>query len=277
MSQPRTDDTITGTGLTMTTAGGDTYRATMKNGQQYSVHQEAWSVKTDYYLDTFVHNLPDLVDHVRSTGNPLHQILEMGIARGVLSIGVALLTDDDSQIVGIDIEPNATALVAENAEANGVAHRIEVRIGDLFEPVRAGELFDLILGELPFIPVDPQLQQEYIAAGHASEILNVSGGRDGRDLVDHLITHGARYLNPGGALLLIQPSFIGVERSMELMDQQGMTGSVLVRREWRLDDTKFTRNSRSYIETLNPDAFSKNEAGDDVFFLTIVVGQKRLG
>lgn len=262
------------TGLTITSTGGDHYTAVMNNGRQYTVRQEEWSVRTDYYLDTFVYYLPDLVKEIRQTQNPLKQILEMGVARGVLAIGFALLTDNDTHIVGIDIEEDARTLVTENAEANQVAGKIEVRIGDLFKPVKAGESFDLIFGELPFIPVDPEMQRQYIAAGHASEILNVSGGPDGRYLVDALILQGAQLLNPGGALLLIQPSFIGVEKTMNLMAAQGLTGKVLVSREWRLNDTKFTRHIRGYIEALNPDAFSRNSTGEEVFYLTIVMGVK---
>lgn len=261
-------------GLTMTSAGGDKYTATMNNGQQYTVRQEEWSVKTDYYLDTFVYHLPDLVEHVAGTGNELKRILEIGIARGVLSIGMALLTGDDTVIVGVDIEESAKALATENAALNGVASKIDVRIGNFFEPVLANEKFDLILGELPFIPVDPSLQQQYIADGHSSEILNISGGADGRDLIDILITHGRRFLNSGGAILLIQPSFIGIERTMELLAEQGLAGTVLVSREWLLDNTKFTRQSRRYIEGLNPVAFPKNAKGQDVFYLTIIMGVK---
>lgn len=261
------------TGLTMTSMGGDTYTAAMSNGRRYTVRQEGWSVKADYYLDTFVYHLPELVDHIKQTGNPLKRVLEIGVARGVLSIGIALLTDDTS-IVGIDIEEQASRLVAENARANGVAHKLEVRIGDLFEPVNEGETFDLVLGELPFIPVDPELQRHYVSDGHASEILNISGGPDGRHLLDSLLTQGPRFLNPGGALLLIQPSFVGVERTMELLAEQGLTGAVLVSREWRLDDTRFTRANRGYIEGLNRLAFNKNAKGEDVFYLTIVVGLK---
>ncbi len=260
------------TGLTMTSAGGDWYTATMKNGLRYTVRQEEWSVKTDYYLDTFVYHLPDLVEHVARTGNALKRVLEIGVARGVLSIGMALLTGDDTTVVGIDIEQNARALATENAILNGVASRLDIRIGDFFEPVLPDEKFDLIFGELPFIPVDPLVQRHYVSEGHSSEILNISGGADGRDLVDILITQGPRFLNPGGAILLIQPSFIGIEKTVALLAEQGLVATILVRREWLLDDTKFTKSTRHYIEGLNPAAFSKNPEGQDVFYLTVIMG-----
>jgi methylase of polypeptide subunit release factors len=222
-----------------------------------------------------VYHLPDIIADLRRSGNPLKKVLEMGVARGVLSIGIALLTDEDTHIVGIDIEEKAKTLVGRNAMTNSVYDKIEVRIGNLFEPVQPGETFDLIFGELPIIPVDPVQQQQYIAEGFASEILNISGGVDGRYFIDLLITQGARFLNPGGALVLIQPSFIDVEKTLALFDQHGLTGTVLVSRPWRLDDTKFTRQNKGYIEAVHHYTFPQNEAGDEIFFLTILRGSKR--
>lgn len=259
-------------GLSRSSSGGDTYLAQMGNGMSYPIHQEAWSIKTDYYLDTFVHYLPEIIADLQRGGNPVKHVLEMGVARGVLSIGIALLTDADTRLVGIDIEEQAHALVMKNAQRNQVAAKIEVRIGDMFSPVQPDERFDLIFGEMPFIPVDPEKQRQYIVEGYASEILNISGGVDGRDFVDTLITQGAQYLSPGGALVLIQPSFIGVEKTNELFAAHGLTGSVLVSREWRLDDTKFTRNSKAYIEATTGYCFPQNDAGEDVFYLTIMKG-----
>ena len=261
-------------GLSLTSTGGDTYTAKMVNGVHYPIGQEAWSIKTDYYLDTFVHYLPNIIAALQQSGNEVKRVLEIGVARGVLSIGIALLTDDDTQIIGIDIEEKAHALVTQNALTNGVQHKIEVRIGDMFTPVRPGETFDLIIGELPIIPVDPIKQQQYIAEGYASEILNISGGANGRDFVDALIAQGAAFLNPGGAVVLIQPSFIGVEETLQRCAHAGLQGTVLVSKAWRLDDTKFTRNNKEYIERTTGYIFPKNSAGEDVFFLTIIKGVK---
>lgn len=266
-----------GEGLSLTSQGGDTYTARMGNGVDYPIHQEAWSIKTDYYLDTFVYHLPEIVADLQRDGNPLNRVLEMGVARGVLSIGIALLTGDETRLVGIDIEEKAHALVTRNAQANDVAHKIEVRIGDLFAPARPGEKFDLIFGELPIIPVDAEEQRRYIADGYASEILNISGGPDGRFFVDKLIQEGATHLRPGGAVVLIQPSFIGVEKSLALLAQAGLKGSVLVRRAWRLADTKFTRSNKGYIEKTTGYRFPQNDAGEDIFYLTILKGVKPAG
>jgi len=262
------------TGLTMTSQGGNRYEARVANGLSYVLEQEDWSVKTDYYLDTFVFHLDDILQNLRAGGNPLRRVLEMGIARGVLSIGVALLTDDNTEVVGVDIAPGADELVRKNAAQHGVAERISVRIGDMFEPIAGGETFDLIISEMPFIPVDPAQQTRLIAEGYASEILNVSGGPDGRHFIDIIIAEAGRYLAPGGAVVFIQPSFIGVEKSLQRLQAHGLRGEVLFQREHRLCDTRFTGDNRGYIETVGDMRFSRNATGEEVFHLTIIKGEK---
>jgi len=262
-------------GLTMTHEGGDRYQATMSNGTRFWLHQEDWSVKTDYYLETLVFRLPELIGQMRALGNPLGRVLEMGIARGAISIGIALLTDAATEIVGIDIEEKARLLVAENAAANGVGERITVRIGDLFQPVGPGEMFDLIVAEMPFIPVDPVLQERYVAEGHGSEILNVSGGADGRMFIDAVIASGAGCLRAGGSMLLVQPSFIGIGSTLDLMAAHDIDGAVAVSRPWRLEDTRFTLRSQPYIESLYPDAFPTDSEGRPAFHVTIILGTRR--
>lgn len=263
--------------LTVITGGGDTYTAHMKNGLSYTIDQEDWSLRHDYYLDMFVEYLPVIIDDLQAGGNPLRTILEMGIARGVLSIGIALLMKDQTKIVGIDIDEEAKTLVAKNAATNGVEQTIEVRIGNLFEPVAAGETFDMIIGELPMNVIDLQRTQEYIDAGYELEVLNIGGGADGRYFIDALIKEGVKYLNPSGAVVFIQSSFISVDKTLSMFEEYGMVGSVIARREWLLNDTKFTKMNRPYIEAVYGDIFDKREDGEDIFYLTIVKGVKKDG
>lgn len=261
-------------GISRSTQGGHAEVATMANGLSYTIHQEDWNAKSDYYLHTFVHYLSEIMPLLREEGNPLQSVLEMGIARGVLSIGVALLTDANTRIVGVDIEARSKELVAVNAAHNGVENRIEVRIGDMFAPLEAGETFDFILSEMPFIPVAAAEQAEFIAQGHASEILNISGGPDGRKFIDKLISDGAPHLAEGGSLVFVQPSFIGVEKTLDMLAQQGLQGRVIAQKPWRLDDTKFTRRQKPYIEATTGYTFPTDETGNDIFYITLVKGTR---
>jgi methylase of polypeptide subunit release factors len=55
-----------------------------------------------------------------------------------------------------------------NSERNGVAERIEGRVGDLFECVRIDEKFDLIVFNPPFTDGDPhtRLEEALLDKGH---------------------------------------------------------------------------------------------------------------
>ncbi|MFZ4657753.1 MAG: methyltransferase domain-containing protein [Caldilineaceae bacterium] len=261
-------------GLSLTTIGGDSYTAVMRSGRQFPIRQEEWSIKADYYLDTFVYYLEDIIAGLRASGNPLRRVLEIGVARGVLSIGIALITGDQTHLVGIDIEEKSKELVMQNATNNHVTERIEVRIGDLFEPVLPDEKFDLIFGELPLMPIDPEEQRLFLEQGHASEILNISGGADGRYFIDALIRQGSQYLNAGGAILVIHPSFINAQKTLDMMAEVGLSGEVLVSREWLLRDTKFTRRNKPYLEKTHGYTFPINADGEELFYLQIIRGSK---
>lgn len=165
-------------------------------------------------------------------------------------------------------------LVDENAHLNNIPGRIEVRAGDMFAPVKPNETFDLIIGEMPFIPVDPAAQEKYIAQGHHSEILNISGGADGRHFIDIMITQSAPLLNRGGSLVFIQPSFVGVSQSLDLLAQHGLEGSVFFKKPWMLHHTKFTQSNRGYIEKMTGYSFPKNDHGESYFEITMIKGKK---
>lgn len=72
--------------------------------------------------------------------------LDLGTGNGIQALLAAAHCD---QVVATDINPRAVDLARANAVRNGIAN-IEVRHGDLFEPV-AGERFDLIVANPPFV------------------------------------------------------------------------------------------------------------------------------
>jgi release factor glutamine methyltransferase len=73
------------------------------------------------------------------------RVLDMGTGSGVNAI---LAASTASYVLAVDVSPNAVGAAQENAERNGVADRIEVRVSDIFSAVD-GE-FDLIVFDPPF-------------------------------------------------------------------------------------------------------------------------------
>ena len=93
----------------------------------------------------------------------------------------------------------AVAIARRNAERNGVADRVDIRHGDLWEPV-AGERFDLIVSNPPYIAsaVIPTLSAEV----KREPVLALDGGPDGLAFYDRIGAAAMSYLEPGGALVV---------------------------------------------------------------------------
>ncbi|RLI28489.1 MAG: hypothetical protein DRO46_03920, partial [Candidatus Hecatellales archaeon] len=61
------------------------------------------------------------------------RVLDLGCGSGFLGL---LAAARGSSVVAVDINPEAIRATRENAEANGLASRVEARQGDLFSPLR---------------------------------------------------------------------------------------------------------------------------------------------
>lgn len=78
------------------------------------------------------------------------RVLDLCTGSGVHAI-LALRGGAD-RAIATDVNPRALAFARFNAALNGVAARLEVRRGDLWDAVREGERFDLVLANPPFVP-----------------------------------------------------------------------------------------------------------------------------
>lgn len=81
------------------------------------------------------------------------RVLELGAGAGAASLCLAWRCPHLA-IVALEIDPDLAALLRRNAEANGFAARLEVRIGDVatLEPALFGG-FDLVFCNPPYEPV----------------------------------------------------------------------------------------------------------------------------
>jgi release factor glutamine methyltransferase len=80
------------------------------------------------------------------------EVLDMGTGSGVCAVFAARHAQ---RVVAVDVNPAAVRCASINAQLNRLEDRIEVRHGDLFQPV-AGQRFDLILFNPPFLPGEPR-------------------------------------------------------------------------------------------------------------------------
>ncbi|HEY7314425.1 MAG TPA: peptide chain release factor N(5)-glutamine methyltransferase [Gemmataceae bacterium] len=127
-------------------------------------------------------------------------ILDIGTGSGCLAVAVAK-HHKTARVTAVDISPEALAVASANASKHGVAERIRLLQGDLFAPLPAGERFDFILSNPPYIPHDDIGK---LAAGvrdyepHRA----LDGGADGFAVFERLIAEAPAYLKANGCLLI---------------------------------------------------------------------------
>ncbi len=112
------------------------------------------------------------------------------------------------------------ALRTANENANMLGAHIRFFRGDLFSPLD-GMRYDIIVSNPPYIPSDDclSLQEEV----KMEPIMALDGGTDGLDFYRVIAAESARFLNPGGILLL--EIGIGQDESVPaLLKQNGFIG-----------------------------------------------------
>ena len=143
----------------------------------WAVEQARWAAQI----------LPDLPD------GPL---LELCTGSGY--IGLLAAAGTDRRAVLVDADEAACALATRNAEAAGLAHRVQVQRGRITGAALEGEHapFALVLADPPYLP-SSEVERYPGDPEHA-----IDGGPDGLALVRDVLGTSAAALHPAGACLL---------------------------------------------------------------------------
>lgn len=160
-----------------------------------------------------------LVDAVRTiTLDPRAKVLDLCSGSGAVAIGAAIR--GVRSVTAVDLHRLSTWTTRFNARVNG--GRVRALRGNLFERV-AGERFDLITANPPYVPAPPSLERE-------KGDLAWNAGRDGRAVIDRLIDQAPEHLTEGGRLLIVQSSVTGISETLARMDAAGLTPAIVERR-----------------------------------------------
>jgi release factor glutamine methyltransferase len=177
--------------------------------------QEFWSLP--FWVDATVlvprpdtETVIEVVRGIRTDRAAACRVLDLCTGSGAIAISLARELPA-AQVI-------ATELSGEAAD------RVEIRIGDLFEPV-AGERFDLIVSNPPYIAsaIIPTLPVEV----RREPMLALDGGQDGLRFYDRIARAAAAHLLPGGALVL-EHGFDQAEAVRARLAAAGFEGITLV-------------------------------------------------
>ena len=142
------------------------------------------------------------------------EVLDMGTGSGVCA---AFAAKHARRVVAVDINAAAVRCAGINALLNHLEHNIDVRHGDLFEPV-PGECFDLVLFNPPFVMGAPRDDRD--RAWRSSDV----AARFAASLGAHL--------KPGGSALVLLSSFGDGLVFLEEFCKHGFEISVLAERRF---------------------------------------------
>lgn len=138
------------------------------------------------------------------------RVLEVGTGSGYVAATVAETTG--ASVIGSDVNPHACRQARERG--------VEAVRADLVAPFVDGA-FDVVLFNPPYLPTLPA--DEW---GDWMEVA-LSGGEDGRDVVEPFLESVGRVLAPGGFVLLLVSSLTGVESVAELAGEGGFSSVAL--------------------------------------------------
>ena len=145
------------------------------------------------------HLVEQALERLRELEAP--RVLDLCTGSGAVALALAHELPE-AQVVATDISTEALTWARHNAENLGLASRVSLKQGDLWEAVAAAVgFFDLITANPP-----------YVAAGEWEELppevrefeprLALHGGADGLDAVRNIIAGAGAHLRPLGWLLM---------------------------------------------------------------------------
>lgn len=175
-------DYIQGTRLILEQSQGEKepYEAVV-SGKTFIVFPNVFSPKYFYDTELFADHLP-----IREG----EEMLEIGPGTGAISILAAY--KGAKRVVAIDINPDAVKNTQANIALHHMQDKVEVREGDIYDPLGADERFDTIFWNTPFGLVEND---------HLTD-LEKSVYDDGYRSTERFLKEAERYLKNGGRVLI---------------------------------------------------------------------------
>lgn len=141
----------------------------------------------------------EVLEWVAAKANPFPRLLDVGTGSGAIALA-CLQEIPGASAVGVDVSEAALALAAWNAAAAGLADRLELRRGDLFEPLQADERFDVVSANLPYVAAD-EYQTLPAEVRRFEPEAALFGGSTGTEVTARLIAGAPERLISGGLLI----------------------------------------------------------------------------
>jgi release factor glutamine methyltransferase len=132
-------------------------------------------------------------------GAPRHAL---DICTGSACLAVAIAAHVPAVLVwAADISGEALVVARQNIERHHFSSRVSICQGDMFDAIDSQSKFDLIVSNPPYIPdaevdkLEPELREFEPRSA-------LAGGEDGLDFIRRIAGDAARFLKPGGRVMV---------------------------------------------------------------------------
>lgn len=138
-----------------------------------------------------------LLKHVSS---PPSRILDLGTGTGAIALALARAWPQ-AVVVAVDQSVEALGLAKENTDRAGLGDRVALSLSDWFSALPAGERFDLIVSNPPYLS-DEETGAAEPEVKDFEPMQALSAGPDSARCLEKIIVESVDRLSPGGILAL---------------------------------------------------------------------------
>ena len=145
-----------------------------------------------------------LVDEVLQwvSENKLKKPVALDIGTGSGAIALSLVHEGPfSRVVATDTSSVALEVATRNSLMSGLSDRVDFRLGEFYEPLTVGEVFEVIVSNPPYV-ADGEAQDLDPEVREWEPGVALYAGPDGLAALRRIATGVVPYLKPGGLLAL---------------------------------------------------------------------------
>jgi release factor glutamine methyltransferase len=165
-------------------------------------------------------------------------VCDLCAGSGVIAVAIAKNVPD-AKVIATDVSEPALAVAARNVEKHKLAERIELRHGDLFDPlVLQLDLFDLIACNPPYISATEYEALDKNVKDYEPRIA-LYAGPDGLDVYRKIVEKVGQFLKPDGVLLL-EIGYRQGPAARELLEQTGVFAQIRIDKDLQGHDRVVT-------------------------------------
>ncbi len=153
---------------------------------------------------------------------------------GIIAVAIAKNVPA-AKVIATDISAPALAMAAKNVEKHGLQERIELREGDLFEPlILPLDQFDLIASNPPYVSAVEYEKLDKNVKDYEPRIA-LHAGEGGLDVYKRIAEKVGPFLKPDG-ILLMEIGYSQGPAVRQLLEQTGVFASIEIEKDFQKHD-----------------------------------------